>query len=259
MAPASWGKKYSYAQLEQLWINAGGPKAIAPVMAAIAIAESGGYEKRISPPNTDGTVDRGLWQINSVHGKLSTTEATSNAASAVKIYKTQGLKAWTTYTNGAYKKELQGNVPPDANLPSGSTSTATQAGLTGDIGGAIGQGLGSAFQALLQPLISTFIWGSEVMFGIGLMVGGIIVMVLNTDAAKSTGNAVVGAAAASAPEATFPLKMLENSANARRNAIEAERAAARNKKARQARVTARAARGETQKETYKPNTPIKSA
>jgi hypothetical protein len=30
---------YSYAQLEQLWINAGGPKAQAPMAAAIAEAE----------------------------------------------------------------------------------------------------------------------------------------------------------------------------------------------------------------------------
>ncbi len=33
---------YDYAQLEGLWEDAGGSKALAPIMAAIAMAESGG-------------------------------------------------------------------------------------------------------------------------------------------------------------------------------------------------------------------------
>ena len=36
------GTHYSYAELEGLWINAGGSKTYAPLMAAIADAESGG-------------------------------------------------------------------------------------------------------------------------------------------------------------------------------------------------------------------------
>lgn len=188
MAPASWGQQYSYAQLEQLWINAGGPKAIAPLMAAIALAESGGYEKRISAPNSDGSIDRGLWQINSVHGAASTTEAKSNAASAVKIYNSQGLRAWTTYTNGAYKQYMKGSVAPDPNLPSGSTTagggTTQQAGLTGDLGAAIGQGFAAAFMAILQPVISIAIWGTEIMLGGALMVVGLLIFLANTEPGK---------------------------------------------------------------------------
>lgn len=192
---------YTYAQLEALWIQAGGDRASAPVMAAIAIAESSG-NPAADHKNTNGTTDRGLWQINSVHGDLSTFDPMGNAKAAVKIKKTQGLRAWTTYTTGAYRKYLQNGVTPSDNVPTtGSTSTATDAGLTGDIGGAIGQGMGDAFKALLQPLVSTFIWGGEIMLGIGLMVGGIIVFVINTNAGKSiTRDAATSVAA---PELTL--------------------------------------------------------
>lgn len=197
-------QKYTYAQLEALWIQAGGDRASAPVMAAIAMAESGGNPAAINT-NTNGSTDRGLWQINSVHGSLSTFDPLANAQAAVKIKKTQGLNAWVTYTSGKYRQFLQNGVSPSG-TPVGSTSTtsATDASLTGDIGGAIGQGLGDAFKALMQPVISTFIWGGEIMLGIGLMVGGIIVFVINTNAGKTvTGDLVQGATAVTAPELTM--------------------------------------------------------
>lgn len=51
---------YSFAQLEQLWVQAGGSSATAPIAAAVALAESGGNPSSISPSG-----DYGLWQINS--------------------------------------------------------------------------------------------------------------------------------------------------------------------------------------------------
>jgi hypothetical protein len=221
-------------------------------MAAIAIAESGGYEKRVSPPNTDGTVDRGLWQINSVHGKASTVEAKSNAASAVKIYQTQGLHAWTTYTNGAYKQFMKGGVAPDPNLPSGSTpaqgGTAQQAGLAGDLGGAIGQGFASAFSALIQPLISFAIWGTEIMLGGVLLLVGVLVFLANTDKGKEAihGTARLGMDAASiaVPEAAPELQIAKGgikkpsqiaASRARKNAAQTQKARAENEKLKQAK------------------------
>ena len=59
------GTKYTYAQLEGLWINAGGPKAQAPVAAAIALAESGGCSSALNPNDNNGTQSSfGLWQIS---------------------------------------------------------------------------------------------------------------------------------------------------------------------------------------------------
>lgn len=123
------GTLYTYAQLEGLWINAGGPKALAPVMAAIAEAESGGCSTAY---NASGAT--GLWQIlgavdPSDQSKL--TNPSINAKEALLKYKDQGLGAWVTYTTGAYKAFLKGSTTPDTNVPGGggggSTATLTAA------------------------------------------------------------------------------------------------------------------------------------
>lgn len=201
---------YTFSQLEQLWINNGGDRASAPIMAAIALAESSGNPTATNQ-NSNGTVDRGLWQINSVHGSLSTFDVNANAKAAVSIKRQQGLKAWVTYTTGAYRKFLSG-AAPDPNLPSGSTSTAEQAGLLGggDIAGAIGEGVGAGIAALFEPVISTAIWGGELLLGVILMTlaVGVFVMGTNTGRNLAAGAAnVIGSAAI--PEARIPIALSE--------------------------------------------------
>ena len=56
-APAPQDGTYSYAALEQLWVQAGGNPAHEAFAACIAEHESGGNPGAISP-----TVDYGLWQ-----------------------------------------------------------------------------------------------------------------------------------------------------------------------------------------------------
>lgn len=100
------GGKVGPGGLKGLWTQAGGASKIASLMAAIAMGESGGNPKSVNY-NTNGTVDKGLWQINSVHGyKGNMFNPLTNARAAVKIYKKQGLGAWVAYTNGSYKKFL---------------------------------------------------------------------------------------------------------------------------------------------------------
>lgn len=97
---------YTFAQLEQLWKSAGGSAASAPVAAAVATAESSG-NPGAQNYNTNGTIDRGLWQINSVHGGQSTTDIAANARAAVAISKGgTDWSPWVTYNTGAYKKYL---------------------------------------------------------------------------------------------------------------------------------------------------------
>lgn len=55
-------KDYTGQQLANLWVSIGGAKDKAVVMAAIALAESGGNPNAISP-----TDDYGLWQINQIN------------------------------------------------------------------------------------------------------------------------------------------------------------------------------------------------
>jgi hypothetical protein len=95
--------------LSQLWIDAGGSPKLARIMAAIALAESSG-QIGATNKNTDGSTDRGLWQINSVHAQYDAqrllTDPLYNAQAAVAIERSSGLTAWTTYTSGAYKQFL---------------------------------------------------------------------------------------------------------------------------------------------------------
>lgn len=113
------GTLYSYAQLEGLWINAGGSKTLAPVMAAIAEAESGGCSTAYNPSGATG-----LWQILGAVNPAdqnSLTDPAVNAREAVLKYQSQGLTAWTTYTSGAYKQYLNGSTTPDTNTGTGSS------------------------------------------------------------------------------------------------------------------------------------------
>ena len=69
--PAPGGGTLSCHGLEALWESAGGSSAAAFTAAEIAMAESSGRQYA-SLNNTNGTTDRGYWQINSIHGPLST-------------------------------------------------------------------------------------------------------------------------------------------------------------------------------------------
>lgn len=86
---------YTCSQLAQLWVQAGGPSAVANLMASIAMAESSG-NPQASNTNTNGTVDRGLWQINSVHGSQNWFDPLTNAQEAVALYKDQGTSPWSS-------------------------------------------------------------------------------------------------------------------------------------------------------------------
>ena len=57
-------------QIEALWIKNGGPPAWAPLMAGIAIAESGGNTTSLNNNPATGDYSVGLWQINYFGGML---------------------------------------------------------------------------------------------------------------------------------------------------------------------------------------------
>jgi Lysozyme like domain len=122
------GTLYSLAQLEGLWINAGGSSTLAPVMAAIAMAESGGCSTAYNPSGATG-----LWQILGAvdpADQANLTDPATNAHEAVLKYQSQGLSAWTTYTSGAYKAYLSGSTTPDTSVPGSGSATATTTAAT---------------------------------------------------------------------------------------------------------------------------------
>lgn len=107
--------KLTYSQLEGTWIQAGGLVMLAPLMAAIALAESGGDPNNRNDHDNGGKQSSfGLWQISTgTHSAPSTNwnDPLTNAKLAVGKYKSQGLKAWGTYTSGAYKPFMKNGVP----------------------------------------------------------------------------------------------------------------------------------------------------
>src|SRR5215472_7882534 len=130
------GTKYTYAELEGLWIKAGGSKGAAPIAAAIALAESGGCSGDENPTDNGGTqTSWGLWQISDgTHNQPvpNILDPAINARAAVEKYNASGWSPWGTYDSGAYKAYMSGNTTPDMNVP-GTAGTMQQAKTTAQI------------------------------------------------------------------------------------------------------------------------------
>lgn len=140
--------RYTYSQLEDIWIRNGGSKPMAPLMAAIAEVESGGDPTAENPSGATG-----LWQMewplyaNFVPGATSRQAYQNpdiNAKAAVKLSQNNPSVApgspvydnwikWETPAN-AYRSYLKGGVPP-TNAP----------GSVGGSGGSSGASLGGLF------------------------------------------------------------------------------------------------------------------
>jgi hypothetical protein len=144
--------------LGQLWIQAGGAPKLANIMAAIALAESGGQVDAKGGPNTDGSYDYGLWQINSSHRSYDPAQLLSdplyNARAAVAVYRSQGLSAWTTYNTGAYRSFLTGA----SRTPVGGTGKTRPGGEPTDPGAASSDAQDIAWYDYLNPLHPDNVW-----------------------------------------------------------------------------------------------------
>jgi len=163
------GTLYTYAELEGLWINAGGPKAVAPIAAAIAEAESGGCTAAVNPVDNNGTqTSWGLWQIsNGTHAMPvpNILNAAVNAQQAVAKYNAAGgFSPWGTYDSGAYKAFVNNGTTPDTNVPGSSSGSS----------GSSGSGSSSSSSCLLNiPLVGCALSKSEARALIG---GGLLVL-----------------------------------------------------------------------------------
>jgi cell wall-associated NlpC family hydrolase len=172
----------SAAQVAALVKQAGFPSADQATMVAICRAESGYRVDAIGGPNSNGTYDYGLFQINSVHGydtRKLTSDATFNTQAAKRIYDGQGLRAWSVYTSGKYQQYMNearqavaqaAGVNGNPSLPGssgGGTNTSGQTTITyGPNGPEITTaGVGSPLQAAGEtnsPLHGLRIFGTEI-------------------------------------------------------------------------------------------------
>jgi len=89
--------------------KAGFPRSALVTAVAVALAESS-CNPSASNTNNNGTIDRGLWQINSIHPYSSQclfdAQCNANAAFAISSGGTK-WKPWVTYNTGAYQKHLE--------------------------------------------------------------------------------------------------------------------------------------------------------
>jgi hypothetical protein len=79
---------------------------------AIAKSESGLKEDAFNTYNTNGTLDVGVFQVNSVHfskpgcSLKELVDAKKNIDCAYSIYKNSGWGAWSAFNSGAFKNKL---------------------------------------------------------------------------------------------------------------------------------------------------------
>lgn len=112
----------SGAQVAALVKAAGFPDAVHVPMVAISKAESGWNTTAVNTGNSNGSVDRGLFQINSVHGfdaNRLVNDAKYNTQCAKDVYDRQGLGAWSVYNSGkwrAYEAEARQAVAQSDNV-----------------------------------------------------------------------------------------------------------------------------------------------
>lgn len=143
--------KYTYAQIEDIWDRNGGNKAMAPLMAAIAMVESAGDPDAENPSGATG-----LWQMewplySGFVSGASTRQAYHNpdinAKAAIKLSQNNpsvvpGSPVFNNWIKwefpaGAYKKFLKGGVPPSSagNQPPQQAQTMGLLSWPGDITG----------------------------------------------------------------------------------------------------------------------------
>ena len=95
------------AQVAQLVKQVGFPANVHVEMVAISKAESSFRTDAVGGPNRNQTYDRGLWQINDVHRfdrNRLVRDGKYNAECAKNVFVRQGLRAWSVYNSGAWRK-----------------------------------------------------------------------------------------------------------------------------------------------------------
>lgn len=201
--------KYTFQQLRDLWIQVGGDPKYADMAAAIATAESGGHPDEVSG-NTNGSVDRGLWQINSIHGSQSTIDPVANARAAVSISNNgSNWRPWcTAWSNGRCGGTFMGAGSPVLKyLPSGVDTTSTGSVVTdasfstssssNPLSGLFSGATGGLWGFLgIQPIA---LWGIVVAAsGVLVMLVGIVLLLLSTRVVKGAVGLAGGSAVSSA-------------------------------------------------------------
>lgn len=140
--------------------EAGFPEELVPTFMAIARAESGWNPTAINTSNRNGSTDRGLFQINSVHQgnpwyPTNPNDPLQSAKAALQIYRQQGLNAWTVYKTGAYQKFMQAAPPRQTYAVNTGSNNGIQFAQT-NLGGPLRQQI---VNRTMMELGTPYVWG----------------------------------------------------------------------------------------------------
>jgi hypothetical protein len=182
---------------------AGFPDPELVTAVAVAFAESRFNTNAINRNNRDGSVDYGVWQINSVHNFPEVASGAwrdlkVNAQLAYRVYQRQGWNAWSVYRPSnptgyaAYLAARPAAVGFVAAAVGPGAAAAGAAGTTGAIaegvGGDVGDGLSAAATIAREPL-AVLDWFTKpqtweriayVVLGGALVIGGIYLLISST-------------------------------------------------------------------------------
>lgn len=166
--------KYTVPQLVSLWIRNGGSKTASAVAGAVAFAESGGDPNAMNH-NTNGSIDYGLWQINSVHGATTADlDPDKNAKDAIAISKNgTDWTPWVTYNSGAFRKYLGAGQ--------GAQNNATAPTIGTELGNTVSS-IAAPFQDIAKIL--GFIFSLQFLY---ILTGGAILIVSLVLLARAAG------------------------------------------------------------------------
>lgn len=191
---------FSYAQLEGLWIKAGGDPNVAYIAAAIVYPESGGNPSALNPTDNNGTQSSfGLWQIsNGTHTPPDPNWADplTNARLAVGKYNGAGhsFSPWGTYDTGAYKRYIQTGVAPDMSAGGAGLGNAVPGGVPNVQLASANPLDPSTWTAAIGNTLASF--GNYVYIGLVIAGGaGLIIVGLMLMMRETTIQGVVGGAA----------------------------------------------------------------
>lgn len=138
IGPPANGQAYSPDEIVQIVEAAGWTGEDIAIGASIVMAESQGNPAAVNAANSNGTVDRGLWQINSIHdAKRNGGDWFDPAVStrmARQIYQDAGNSwtPWSTYSyHGTYQKYLPQMREAAARLQKGGGGNIVNKGKSG--------------------------------------------------------------------------------------------------------------------------------
>lgn len=149
---------------------AGFPDGELATAVAVALAESGGNPAAVNTANRNGSVDHGLFQINTVHGSLLSQgnkyDALDNAKMAYTVWTRSGRswKPWATFNSGRYlafkPQGTLGAAAPVLPALAGATGGGTAPAPVATAGGptAASASTSSGVLDLLSGLVSGGLW-----------------------------------------------------------------------------------------------------